>query len=429
MNDPFVHEQAEGFARRLLAAQPDEADRIRLAYRMAMAREPLDDELEEGKDLPGAVPATARGRRGPRRRARPAELVGLRPHAVREQRIRLRRLITGVAGDPWKRRTPRRSAHAAPDPPAGGRRLRLARPDRDARRTGRGRRPGPCAVRPPIPWRRSRPTSRRRRSRVIFLYMTGGVSHVDSFDPKPRLFAGAGKTVRVDNFQGKPGDFKLYLKSPQFAFRPGGACGTEVSDLFPHMRSIVDDLCVIRSMSSDHTNHYEGTLGMHTGSFTFARPSIGSWVSYGLGTENREPPLVRGGGPAVPYAGTQTWGSDFLPGCHQGTHIVPGPTPIANVRPPGRLRRAPAARARRWWPTPIAGTSSARRPTRRSRPASARSRRPTACSARRPRCSTSPASPTRRSRCTAWSAAGPTASPGNAWSAAGWPSAASGSSS
>src|SRR5580693_5883278 len=94
--------------------------------------------------------------------------------------------------------------------------------------------------------------------RVIFLYMTGGVSHVDSFDPKPRLFAGAGKTVRVDNFQGKPGDFMLYLKSPQFAFRPGGACGTEVSDLFPHMRSMVDDLCLIRSMSSDHTNHYEG---------------------------------------------------------------------------------------------------------------------------------------------------------------------------
>jgi hypothetical protein len=171
-----------------------------------------------------------------------------------------------------------------------------------------------------------------RARRVIFLYMTGGVSHVDSFDPKPRLFADAGKTVRVDNFQGKPGDFLMYLKTPQFAFRPGGACGTEVSDLFPHVRSVVDDLCVIRSMSSDHTNHYEGTLGMHTGSFTFARPSIGSWVSYGLGTENRNLPSFVAVAPHVPYAGTQTWGSDFLPGCHQGTHIVPGPIPIANVR-------------------------------------------------------------------------------------------------
>ena len=162
--------------------------------------------------------------------------------------------------------------------------------------------------------------------------MTGGVSHVDSFDPKPRLFAGAGKTVRVDNFQGKPGDFVMYLKTPQWAFRPGGSCGTEVSDLFPQVRTVVDDLCVIRSMSSDHTNHYEGTLGMHTGSFTFARPSIGSWVSYGLGTENRDFPSFMAVAPHVPYAGTQTWGSDFLPGCHQGTHIVPGPTPIANIR-------------------------------------------------------------------------------------------------
>jgi hypothetical protein len=168
--------------------------------------------------------------------------------------------------------------------------------------------------------------------RVIFLYMTGGVSHVDSFDPKPRLIADAGKTVRVDNFQGKLGDFMLYLKRPQFAFRPGGACGTAVSGLFPHVRSVVDELCLIRSMSSDHTNHYEGTLGMHTGSFTFARPSLGAWVSYGLGTENRNMPSFVAVAPRLPYAGTQTWGSDFLPGCHQGTHIVPGPTPIANVR-------------------------------------------------------------------------------------------------
>jgi hypothetical protein len=176
-----------------------------------------------------------------------------------------------------------------------------------------------------------------RARRTIFMYMTGGVSHVDTFDPKPKLLADAGKTVRVDNFQGKSGDFRLYLKGPQFAFQPGGSCGTEVSELFPHVRSVVDELCVIRSMASDHTNHYEGTLGMHTGSFTFARPSIGAWVSYGLGTENRNLPSFVVVAPKVPYAGTQTWGSDFLPGCHQGTHIVPGPTPIANVR-----RRVPS---------------------------------------------------------------------------------------
>jgi hypothetical protein len=166
---------------------------------------------------------------------------------------------------------------------------------------------------------------------VIFLYMTGGVSHVESFDHKPKLISDAGKTITVDNWQGKLGEFKRYLKKPNWEFRPGGKCGTQISDLFPHIRSIADDLCVIRSMESDHTNHYEGTLGMHTGSFTFARPSIGAWVSYGLGTENQNLPSFVVVAPKAPYAGQQTWGSDFLPGCHQGTHIVPGPQPIANI--------------------------------------------------------------------------------------------------
>jgi len=174
---------------------------------------------------------------------------------------------------------------------------------------------------------------RPRARRVIFLYMTGGVSHVDTFDPKPRLIADHGKTLTVDNWQGKRGSFTRYLKRPNWAFKPGGQCGTLVSDLFPQVRGVVDDLCVIRSMESDHTNHYEATLGMHTGSFTFARPSVGAWVSYGLGTLNQNLPSFVVIAPQAPYAGAQTWGADFLPGCHQGTHLTPGPTPIANVRP------------------------------------------------------------------------------------------------
>jgi len=177
-----------------------------------------------------------------------------------------------------------------------------------------------------------------KAKRVIFLYMTGGVSHVDSFDPKPELIGGAGKTITVDNWQGKRGEFKRFLKKPQWTFRPGGQSGTEISDLFPKVREQADDLCVIRSMQSNHTNHYEGTLGIHTGSWTFARPSLGSWISYGLGTENRNLPSFVAIAPAAPYAGTQTWGSDFLPGCHQGTHVSPGPTPIPNMR----ARIAPA---------------------------------------------------------------------------------------
>jgi Protein of unknown function (DUF1501) len=171
-----------------------------------------------------------------------------------------------------------------------------------------------------------------RAKRVIFLYMSGGVSHVDSWDPKPKLFADAGKTVAVDEFQGRKGNFNMFLKRPQWEFAKHGGCGTEVSTLFPHVAQCVDQLCVIRSMKSDHTNHYEATLGIHTGSFTFARPSIGSWVSYGLGTLNRNLPSFVVIAPRSPYAGGQVWGSDFLPGAHQGTLVVPGPEPVANIR-------------------------------------------------------------------------------------------------
>lgn len=171
-----------------------------------------------------------------------------------------------------------------------------------------------------------------KAKRVIFLFMNGGVSHVDSWDPKPRLFQGAGQSVSVDEWQGRKGDYKMYLTRPLWEFRPYGQCGTEVSALFPQTAQCVDDLCVIRSMRSDHTNHYESTLGMHTGSFTFTRPSIGSWVSYGLGCENRNLPSFVVIAPQTPYAGNQVWGSDFLPGTHQGTLVVPGDEPIANVR-------------------------------------------------------------------------------------------------
>jgi hypothetical protein len=171
-----------------------------------------------------------------------------------------------------------------------------------------------------------------KAQRVIFLYMSGGVSHVDSWDPKPRLFADAGKTVPVDEFQGRKGEFSMFLKRPQWEFAPHGECGTEVSSLFPQLAECVDDLCVVRSMKSDHTNHYEATLGIHTGSFTFARPSLGSWLSYGLGTLNHNLPSFVVIAPHTPYAGGQVWGSDFLPGAHQGTLVVPGPEPVANIQ-------------------------------------------------------------------------------------------------
>jgi uncharacterized protein (DUF1501 family) len=171
--------------------------------------------------------------------------------------------------------------------------------------------------------------------------MSGGVSHVDSFDPKPRLAADHGKSVAFDHpeTRDRPGYEKLFLKRPGWAHAPRGRSGIEVTDLFPHVAAQVDRLAVVRSMHTSHSNHYNATLGMHTGSFAFARPSLGAWLSYGLGTENRDLPAFLVLAPQMPYAGTQVWASDFLPGAHQGTRVVPGPEPIANLAPRTPLDR------------------------------------------------------------------------------------------
>lgn len=176
---------------------------------------------------------------------------------------------------------------------------------------------------------------------VIFLFMTGGVSHVDSFDHRPELTKQHGKEIKADHpeIKNRPGYERIFLKRPQWPFKPNGQCGTEVSSLFPHVAQCVDDIALIRSMHTSHSNHYNATLGMHTGSFTFSRPSIGSWVTYGLGTLNRDLPGFVVIAPKQTYAGTQVYASDFLPGAYQGTLVVPGAQPVANVQP-----RVPANR-------------------------------------------------------------------------------------
>ena len=176
---------------------------------------------------------------------------------------------------------------------------------------------------------------------VIFLFMSGGVSHVDSFDPKPQLIADHGKQVIFDHpeTRNRPGYEKIFLKRPDWKFSPRGQSGIEVSDLFPHIANQADDITFIRSMHTSHSNHYNATLGMHTGSFAFARPSIGAWMSYGLGTSNQNLPSFLVLAPQMPYAGTQVWASDFLPGAHQGTRVMPGPEPVANLS-----RRVPTTR-------------------------------------------------------------------------------------
>ena len=164
-----------------------------------------------------------------------------------------------------------------------------------------------------------------KAKRVIFLFMTGGVSHVDTFDPKPHL-------TKKHNL---PFNKNKFHKGADWPFQQYGQCGTEVSDLFPQIGSMMDKICLVRSMQNINGDHFGATIGIHTGSATFNRPSMGSWVSYGLGTENQNLPAFMVLSKGIPYGGAQSWGSDFLPVRHQGTRIVPGPDPIANIRPIG----------------------------------------------------------------------------------------------
>ncbi len=172
-----------------------------------------------------------------------------------------------------------------------------------------------------------------KAERVIFLFSTGGTSHVDTFDYKPQLIRDHGKGVTASRWLNKPGSFDRFLIKPHWDFKQYGQSGAWVSDLFPNLGSVIDDVCILNAMHCESDGHDKATLAAHTGSAQFARPSAGAWVSYGLGTENHNLPSFMVLAPAAPYAGAQTWGSDFLPACHQGTQIVPGREPLPNLTP------------------------------------------------------------------------------------------------
>ena len=176
-----------------------------------------------------------------------------------------------------------------------------------------------------------------KAKRVIFLHMSGGVSHVDSFDYKPKLFTDHNQPYQVPKkmlnaFAPENRSEVKYYKKPGWEFKQRGQSGLWISELFPKVAACADDLCLVRSMFSDNADHAQATLGIHTGSVSFTRPSMGSWISYGLGSENANLPGFMVIAPALPYSGAQLWSADFLPGCHQGTHVVPGPEPVPNIK-------------------------------------------------------------------------------------------------
>jgi hypothetical protein len=168
--------------------------------------------------------------------------------------------------------------------------------------------------------------------RVIFLFMQGGPSSVDTFNPRPRLTADHGKPVPFKRpLTFAEGDVGNLMKSP-WEFKHYGQSGTQISDLFPNVGACADDLCVIQSMVGDSVAHGGAVLQLHTGSNTFTRPSMGSWIVYGLGTENRNLPAFVTIRPFLFDGGRRNYGSAFLPASYQGTAIGNAGLKVADFR-------------------------------------------------------------------------------------------------
>jgi hypothetical protein len=163
---------------------------------------------------------------------------------------------------------------------------------------------------------------------LVFVFLTGGFSHVDTFDYKPRLKRNEGRSVSAAHLRGTD---RLPLLASPFRFAQHGQSGLWVSEIFPNLARMADDLCVIRSMHTDIIEHFQAVLAMHTGSSTVPMPSLGAWLSYGLGTRNPNLPPYIVLAEHLPYAGSQVWDSNFLPPMHQGVRVVPGPEPIPSL--------------------------------------------------------------------------------------------------
>ena len=179
-----------------------------------------------------------------------------------------------------------------------------------------------------------------KAKRIIFLFMHGGPSQVDTFDYKPQLEKDDGKPLPFSKprvVSSKTGEL---LKSP-FRFRRYGQSGLHVSELFPHVARHVDELCVINSIHGSNSRHGAALLELHTGSDTFVRPSMGSWLVYGLGSENENLPGYITICPSLTHGGANNWGSAFLPAVYQGTPVGNAGTESANAKIPFITRRTP----------------------------------------------------------------------------------------
>src|SRR5947209_12150589 len=175
---------------------------------------------------------------------------------------------------------------------------------------------GAAAVNPLAP---KPPPLPARAKRIIHIYLNGGPSHVDTFDPKPALGKWEGKTIPTGNLTTER-PLGSVLASP-FKFQPYGQSGIEISEIFSKMGAHADDLCFIRSTHANTPNHEQSMRLMNCGDERLSRPSYGAWITYGLGTENQNLPGFIAMCPGLPVSDVSNWRAAFLPGIYQGTHI------------------------------------------------------------------------------------------------------------
>ena len=185
---------------------------------------------------------------------------------------------------------------------------------------------------------------RGKAKSVIFLFMEGGPSHIDTFDPKPLLNQLAGKPL-PESFV-RPltamGEQESPILGEKRTWKQHGESGTWVSDWLPHTAKIVDDIAVIRSCHQDGLNHVGSVCQMNTGSILAGRPSLGAWTTYGLGSENENLPafVVLTDNDSKPFNGSRNWGTGFMPSAYQGTQFKFGDEPVANLRNPAGVSDA-----------------------------------------------------------------------------------------
>jgi hypothetical protein len=184
-----------------------------------------------------------------------------------------------------------------------------------------------------VPLTPKAPHFKAKATSVIFLFMDGGPAQMDTFDPKPRLAKEHGQPIKAKVEPTQFNNVGTVLQSP-WKFKQYGKSGLPVSDLFPHVATCADDLCVIRSMTSDFSEHTNANFFIHTGNGQQGRPSMGSWVTYGLGSECRNLPgfIVLHSG-MIPPGGMDCFNSGFLPATYQGSLFQRGDLPIADLKP------------------------------------------------------------------------------------------------